>query len=338
MRYSRVPMTQPLDVLLLLALPASGKSEVRKYLASLSPEQCRRDFHIGETAQLDDYPYVHLMRSIANELVAQGQDGVFFDADDLPMKQPLDWGGLIHLVNEDFADLQAGRRVTAADPAAWMLGRFDAARRAVGARPAFAGLAPDVRAKLVDKIQKECTDLLRGKNAGVPDSLAGKTVVIEFARGGKDGSSFPLPAPYGYEYALGQLSPELLARASILYVWVTPEESRRKNIERANPGKQAAGSVHLSLHHGVPMAVMMNEYGCDDIAYLMGRSGAPGTVEIAAHGRTFRLPIGRFDNRADKTTFAREPKETWTREDVAALQAGLAEAFAAIVEAQARRK
>ena len=55
-------MAEILDVLLLLALPASGKSEVRRYLASLTPEQCRRDFHMGPTVQLDDYPYVHMMR------------------------------------------------------------------------------------------------------------------------------------------------------------------------------------------------------------------------------------------------------------------------------------
>ena len=34
-------MSSLVDVLLLFALPASGKSEVRRYLASLRPEQCR---------------------------------------------------------------------------------------------------------------------------------------------------------------------------------------------------------------------------------------------------------------------------------------------------------
>jgi len=120
-------------------------------------------------------------------------------------------------------------------------------------------------------------------------------------------------------------------------VWVTPEESRRKNTERANPKKQQAGSVTLSLHHGVPMAVMMNEYGCDDMAYLMEQSGQPDTVKVEAHGKTYMLPIARFDNRQDKTTFVREDPSQWAKEDVAALHAGLAEALAKLAQAQASR-
>jgi len=47
-------MPQLLDVVLLLALPASGKSEIRRYLGSLTPEQCRNDMHLGQTVDLDD--------------------------------------------------------------------------------------------------------------------------------------------------------------------------------------------------------------------------------------------------------------------------------------------
>ncbi|HEY3452523.1 MAG TPA: hypothetical protein VGK67_39630 [Myxococcales bacterium] len=330
-------MSQTLDVLLLMALPASGKSEVRKYFGSLTPEQLKSDFHIGTNAQLDDYPYVHLMRSISEALVEMKQDGIFFDAGDQPMKQPLDWGTLIHLINDDFEDLIAYRKIEAKDPVEWALIRFDAARQKVGAPPAFSSMNPEVKAKLKDKIAKECADLLKGKNAGIPDTLEGKTVVIEFARGGKADSKYPLPAPYGYQYALAQLSPELLRRSSILYVWVTPEESRRKNIARANPTKQATTGTHLSLFHGVPMAVMMNEYGCDDVEYLMKQSDKPDTVKVVSHGKTWKLPIGRFDNRKDLTTFAREPVASWKKEDVESLAAGMREAFNAIIKAQANR-
>ena len=76
----------------------------------------------------------------------------------------------------------------------------------------------------------------------------------------------PIEPPHGYPYSLGQLSPEILDRASILYVWVTPEESRRRNNERARPGRDGDASI---LHHGVPEAVMLGDYGTDDLPWLM---------------------------------------------------------------------
>mgnify|MGYP003604610059 CR=1 FL=1 len=50
--------TQILDTVLLFSLPASGKSETRTYMASLTPEQCVQEMAMGPTVQLDDYPYV----------------------------------------------------------------------------------------------------------------------------------------------------------------------------------------------------------------------------------------------------------------------------------------
>ena len=47
-------MSKTFDAVLLLALPASGKSEVRRYLAHVPPAACRDDFHMGPTVQLDD--------------------------------------------------------------------------------------------------------------------------------------------------------------------------------------------------------------------------------------------------------------------------------------------
>ena len=51
-------------VVLLQALPASGKSEVRNFMANIEPERLKKEFHIGENLQLDDFPYVHMMRRI----------------------------------------------------------------------------------------------------------------------------------------------------------------------------------------------------------------------------------------------------------------------------------
>src|SRR5206468_12453670 len=140
-------------------------------------------------------------------------------------------------------------------------------------------------------LEPDALDLLRHKNEGVPAALAGKTIVIEAARGGPDGASLPLPVPLGYRYSLSVFGDAILARASILYVWVTPEESRRKNHERTDPNDP--GSI---LHHGVPMPVMLGDYGCDDMERLIRRSGRPVTVRVATRGKTHYLPVARFDN------------------------------------------
>jgi hypothetical protein len=322
-------MSRLIDVLLLTALPASGKSEVRRYLAGLTPEQCRDEMHLGPTVQLDDYPYVHLMRRMSQELRKLGQDGTFFDSDELPMKEPRDWGTLIELLNEDFDDLVTRRRAAPRGSAAeWLFDRFDAARRKVGARPALGQLDPAVRRTVAQALEAECAGLVRDKNDGIPDTLDGRTVVIEMARGGPDRATMPLPAPLGYRYSFAALSEAILSRASVLYVWVTPEESRRKNIERTDPNDP--GSI---LHHGVPMAVMLGDYGCDDMDWLLQDSDRPDTVRIEAHGRTWHLPVGRFDNRVDKTTFVRGDRAQWKEADVRALHEGLAGALARVVKA-----
>jgi len=325
-------MPSVLDVVLLLALPASGKSEVRRYLASLTPAQCENEMHLGPTVQLDDYPYVHMMRRVSQELRKRGHDGVFFDSDDLPMKQPLDWGTLIELLNEDFDDLVKRRRPAPTSAAAWLLDRYDAARAKVGAEPSFGMLPAALRAELVAALEKESAELLRDKNAGIPESLDGRTIVIEAARGGPDGATPPLPKPLGYQYSLAQFSDAILSRASILYVWVTPEESRRKNHERTDPNDP--GSI---LHHGVPIAVMLGDYGCDDMEYLVTHSGRPDTVKVEARGKTWFLPVARFDNRVDKTTFVRADRAQWKPADVAALHAGLSEAFGRLARTVAAR-
>jgi hypothetical protein len=325
-------MNSVLDVVLLLALPASGKSEVRRYMASLTPAQCRDEFHMGPTVQLDDYPYVHMMRRVSQELRTRGHDGVFFDSDELPMKEPRDWGTLVELLNEDFDDLLQRRRPSPASAATWLLDRFDAARRRVGAPQALAALPANVRAGLVATLEKEAGQLLADKNAGIPDSLEGRTIVIEAARGGPDRAALPLPAPLGYRYSLATFSDAILSRASILYVWVTPEESRRKNTERTDPNDP--GSI---LHHGVPTAVMLGDYGCDDMEWLIQHSDRPDTVRIETRGAAYHLPVARFDNRVDKTTFVRADRAAWKPDDVRRLHAGLAEALARLAKVAAVR-
>jgi hypothetical protein len=326
-------MSRPLEIVLLLALPASGKSEVRKYLARVPAAEALRDFHMGPTVQLDDYPYVHLMRRIAEELRQQGQDGIFFDSSDQPMKDARDWGTLIELLNEDYEHLHAHPKIEPASAAAWLFERFDAARTRVGAPPALGRLPAQVRSRLSDAVEADAAQLLADKQAEIDKAtdLRGKTLVVEFARGGPQGSSMPLPAPLGYRYSLARLSDAMLECASILYIWVTPEESRRKNEERARPGREGDASI---LHHGVPIAVMLGDYGTDDMSWLVETSDRQGTVRVEARGKVFHVPVARFDNRVDKTTFVRDDPSRWPASSVQALHSGLRDALERLAAAR----
>lgn len=299
-------MAQLIDTLLLLALPASGKSELRRYLAHLDPADAARELHLGPTVQLDDYPYVHLMRRIAQELTSMGEGPVFFADDASSFAEPRDWGTLVQLLNDDFALL--GTTPEPPDSSApWLFDRLDAARVAVGADPALGRLAGPVRAWLMDVLEPEAAELWAGLSATVSSWSEGDTVVIEFARGGPDGAGMPLVAPYGYGYSLAELSAPILERSSILYVWVTPEESRRRNRERARPGRGGDASI---LHHGVPEVVMLGDYGSDDLPWLIEQGGGDA-VEVGSVAGPVRLPVAVFDNRVDHTSFLRADSDDW---------------------------
>ena len=322
-------MSKHIDVLLLLALPASGKSEARRYLASLTPEQCHEQFGIGHTVQLDDFPYVHIMRRITDELTDRGHKGMFFLSPALPFRNPIDWLTLIELLNEDYEDLVRQHKPHPESAALWLFDRIDQARVRAGGEAIISTLPEDLRKEIAVPIEDEARKLLEDKIAEVPDSLEGKTVVIEFARGGADGSPMPLVHPFGYRHSLPQLSEKILKKANILYIWVEPEESRRKNAARTDPDDP--GSI---LHHGVPLAVMYGDYGVCDMGWMLEQSDKPNTVSVEKDGHTHHLPLGRFDNRVDRTSFIREDEKNWSEADKKALQDGMREAFDQLADGQ----
>lgn len=319
-------MTRTIDTLLLLALPASGKSELRRYLAHLEPQVAGEDFHLGPTVQLDDYPYVHMMRRIAQELTLIDGDPVFFTDDASSFAEPRDWGTLIQLLNEDYK-LLGTRLVRPESAALWLFERLGRARLAVGAVPALSLLDDETRDRLAAALEDEALELWADLADSVESWSDGDTVVIEFARGGPDGAALPLTPPLGYGYSLGQLSREILARSSILYVGVTPEESRRRNDERARPGRAGDASI---LHHGVPEAVMLGDYGSDDLPWLIEHGGGDA-VWVEGDGPAKRIPIAVFDNRSDHTSFLREDPDRWPVVAISALHSELRAAFDRLV-------
>ena len=307
-----------LQVVLLIALPASGKSEVRKYLEHMPVEKRISDFHMGDTVQFDDFPYVHLMRCVDQELVKLGKPRLFYHADDKPFYRGEDWGTLIELLNDDYEEIVNKKAVKFTSVVDYYLDRIDAAGEKVGLPKRIATLGDDVRAVFRKTLEQECAKMFADKQKLLAADLKGKTVVIEFARGGPQGSSMPLTGGFGYQYSLAKLSAPILDKAVLLYIWVTPEESRRKNQDRSDPNDP--GSI---LHHGVPEAVMLGDYGCDDIEWLEQHSEVPGTITIKAHGKTYHPPISKFDNRKDKTSFLRVDPDKWNPEDVRAIHEGL---------------
>ena len=317
-----------INTLLLLALPASGKSEVRRYMATLDRQMCQEKFGLGDTVQLDDYPYVHMMHRIDDELKAAGGSYVWFDGPREPFSDPMHWSVLAELLNEDYDDLINKRVHTPESAAEHLFDRYDAARIRAGGQPALSTFPDDVRKAAAQAVEAECLKMLEDKHGEYPNTLEGKTVVIEAARGGPEGATFPLEKHRGYLHLLSQLSDDVLTGAAILYIWVTPEESRRKNTERTDPNDP--GSI---LHHGVPMCVMLGEYGCDDIEYLLEKSDRPDTIRIETHGKAYYLPFGRFDNRVDKTTFLRNDEADWTESEIAAVDEQVRAALSAIAGA-----
>ncbi|MCX6062574.1 MAG: hypothetical protein NTV26_00065 [Caldiserica bacterium] len=121
----------------------------------------------------------------------------------------------------------------------------------------------------------------RKKLARDPLFLERHTVLMEFARGGT----------HGFESAFQHLSDDVLARAAILYIDVSFEESLRKNRRRYRP--EEADSI---LYHSLEDAKMERYYKENDWERLSeGRDDG----FIAVKGR--HVPFAVFHNELEKT-------------------------------------
>ncbi len=298
------------NVLLLQALPASGKSEVRNFMANMDPEVLKKEFHVGKNLQLDDFPYVFFMRRIDEVLESLKQPRIYYPGED-PFIDGRDWGTLSHLLNEDYHDLINRNIVSPSSYAQYMFDRIDRASLMAGLAPRISQLNEDIRKQICTELESLAKEMTLEKQKQYTDDLDGKTIIIENARGGKDGSSMPLTGTQGYQYSLPNYCPEILENAAILYIWVTPEESRRKNIARCNPDDPGS-----NLNHMTPESVMLYDYGCDDMIYLKDISEKPDTITVNSHGKKYYVPIAVIDNRTDLTTMFRATPDKWDKKAV----------------------
>lgn len=239
-------MAGHIPLVLLNALPASGKSEVITFLKDLPDDVRQRDFHLGKFLAIDDFPDLHTMQVMDDARQMYGMQRVSFE--------PQSTGGAM------------------VDARVWLV--------------------------LIEMLNVHYRTLV-AKNPRLFDA---HTLLVEFARG--DQKDQLLPLPYGYERCYAALDNDILRRAAILYIKVSPAESRRRNIRRADPTDP--GSL---LKHGVPEPQMERWYAKDDIAPLMEK-GPAGSVRV----KDFTLPIGVFDNEQEKTAFIHDPKP-WKQAD-----------------------
>ena len=147
--------------------------------------------------------------------------------------------------------------------------------------------------------------------------MEGKTIIFEFARGGTKGEKSPLKPPFGYEFSLSCFDKRILSNAAILYIWVTPEQSKQKAFQREKEGKEGKSqtvSTQLSLNHGIAETVLDKEYGTDDFDYLLSKSPNKNYVPIIKDDVEYKIRAGRLDNRKDLTSDFRKPEKDWTQE------------------------
>lgn len=323
-------MEEIFDKICLLALPASGKSEVRKFLANIPDEARARIFHIGKMVQLDDFPYVHLMRVIDAMLVKMGLKPAFFSGSDMPFYEGVFWGVLNQLLNEDYKNIMKLSRwsvYSLENAGRTMLTRYDMARNKMDQTHLFApangklGLNLEQYGVLCQLINKEALKVLTDKNTQVPESMDGVTLVFEFARGGSENEIMPLDKPleWGYAKSLGIMDPEILNGMAVVYVKVSHKESMRRNMKRADPNDPGS-----ELKHGVPKIVMEKDYGCDDIGYMLEKSTVVGAIEVILEDNKIPIACSIFDNEEDKTSFVRDDDWQEQTENVQVLNDELA--------------
>ena len=131
---------------------------------------------------------------------------------------------------------------------------------------------------LIERIGLEHQKLLRDQ----PDYYDRHTTIVEFARGTQHG---------GYTAAFPHLSPAILARAALLYVHVSFEESLRKNRKRFNPDRPDS-----ILEHALPDEKLRHLYSGDDFMALTADDPAFITIN------DIRVPYAVFENADDVTT------------------------------------
>lgn len=88
-------------ILLLIARPAAGKSEIIKYLSELDPIDREKNFHLGKIKVIDDFPFIWRWFEEDHILSQMGKERLFTDNEEY-FKFTHQWDLLIHLINLEY--------------------------------------------------------------------------------------------------------------------------------------------------------------------------------------------------------------------------------------------
>lgn len=144
-------------------------------------------------------------------------------------------------------------------PILWQIFRDDDIRERLG-RPRLYSFPPEDNYGVADPfiwdfLIERINDAVRERYLPNPDFYERHTLLVEFSRGGDA----------AYRKALNRLEPQLLARAAILYIEVSFEESLRRNAARFD--QTQPGGI---LTHSVSEEQMRTVYRHDDWPILTG--------------------------------------------------------------------
>ncbi len=133
------------DVLLLIARPAAGKSEVIDYLKGVPPDVRSQRFHIGPFDEIDDFPMLWAWYEEDRLLEKMGHPRLHTDPDGYFLHQHL-WDVLIERIGLEYQKRQ--RDVSSQDRSLTTIVEFSRGREHGGYRSAFAHLPPQMLTKM----------------------------------------------------------------------------------------------------------------------------------------------------------------------------------------------
>ena len=100
-----------LQIVILIARPAAGKSEIIHYLSNLSNNDRKKTFHIGKLHFIDDFPFLWRWFEEDDLLSQMGKERLFTDKDGY-FKENYLWDLLIKMINLDYLKMVRDKEIT----------------------------------------------------------------------------------------------------------------------------------------------------------------------------------------------------------------------------------